>query len=384
MDSIGNFQFYVPTRLVFGMESLPSVGVEARKLATGRALVVADPGVIKAGLLDPMTASLRDAGFETLEFSDVETNPRDTSVDAAGKVAREGGCALVVGLGGGSALDTAKVAAFLAANPGSVRDYDGTENVRNKPLPVIAVPTTAGTGSEVTGNMSITHSERHYKMSVRSSLCIPAVALLDPGLLRSLPAHVAAAAGMDALSHAVEGYLSKRASTYTDILALQAITLIGESITAFVADRGREGPASRMLLASTLAGMVITHTGTGNDHGMARAVGGAFNVHHGLACAVLLAPVMEFNRPAATRKMAGVARAMGAVPGDIPDEEASKAAPVVVANLCRQLGIPSGFGDYGMRESDIGAIVEVALRNVGPNPRPTSREDLVALYKQVL
>lgn len=384
MKPIGSFQFQVPTKLVFGVGSSASVGAEAQKLGDGPALVVADPGIVQAGLLDPILTSLQMAGIRAQLFSEVESNPRDVSVDAAGRLAREGRCALVVGVGGGSALDTAKGAALLATNMGSIREYDGTDKVKSRPLPVIAVPTTAGTGSEVTGNIAITHTGKHHKMSVRSPMSIPSVALLDPRLLRSLPARLAAAAGMDALSHAIEGYLSKRASAYTDMLALSAIELIGESICAFVADRAEEAAASRMLLASTQAGMVITHTGTGNDHAMARALGGMYDIHHGLACAVLLPPVMEFNLPAAETKMAAVAHALGAVQGETPKEEAARLAPAAVAGLCEKLGIPAGLGGLGMREPDIPALAEVALSNVGPNPRSTSLEDLIALFRKVL
>jgi alcohol dehydrogenase class IV len=288
-----------------------------------------------------------------------------------------------VAVGGGSAIDSAKGAALVVTSGGSIRDYEGGGATATS-HPVIAIPTTAGTGAEVTGYISVTNTEKHYKMTAGCSpLCLPRVALLDPGMLAELPVEVAAAAGMDALSHAVEGYLSPRASALTDMMAIRAIELIAASLEKFTANRKDEGQASDMLLASALAGLVIS-VGCGIGHGLARALGGRFDLHHGLACGVLLGHHMRYNLSVCRGKLAKVAQAMGVRTEGRSVEAAAEQGIVAVQDLHRRIGLPKDFRSLKATENDIQALAQVGLANSVGNPRKVTLEDVVGILREIL
>ncbi len=381
---IAPFEFLMTTRMVFGPGTARQAGAEAKKLGARKVMVVVDPGVEKAGLAGRVLESLQVAGLEYEVFNDVESNPRDTAVDRLAGLVVQGGFDLLVALGGGSAVDSAKGAAVVVTHGGRVRDYDG--GGVTKPIhPVIAIPTTAGTGAEVSGNISITHTERHDKMSVgRSPLCLPKVALLDPEMLYTLPLGMAAAAGMDALSHAVEGYLSPRASDFSDMMAIRSIELVGASLEQFSANRADPGPAADMMLASALGGIVIAATGGGIGHGLARALGSRFDVHHGLACGILLSHHMSYNLPVREEKLAKVARAMGVRTEGMSQREAAEKGIEAVESLHRKIGLPTDFRNLKATEEDIQAMAPVGLRNAAANPRKATLEDVSAVFREIL
>jgi alcohol dehydrogenase class IV len=381
---IAPFEFHMSTRMVFGPGTSRQAGQEAKKLGASKVMLVADPGVEKAGLVGPVLESLRAASLEVSIFNDVESNPRDVAVDRLADLVRQGGFDLLVCVGGGSAIDTAKGAATVVTHGGSIRDYDG--GGVTKPIhPVIAIPTTAGTGAEASGNISITHTGKHYKMSAgKSSLCLPRLALLDPEMLYCLPAGIAAAAGMDALSHAVEGYLSPKASAFTDMMAIRAIEVIAASLEKFSANRADPGPAGDMLFGNTLAGIVIAATGGGIGHAMARALGGRYDVHHGLACGLLLAPNMRHNLPVREEKLARVARAMGLPAEGLSQVQAAEKGIEAVDALYRSIGLPTHFRHLGAKEDDIQAMAKVALGNSGGNPRKVTLDDIITIFREIL
>jgi alcohol dehydrogenase len=292
---------------------------------------------------------------------------------------------MVLAVGGGSTIDVAKAVAILATNGGRIQDYEGIEKFRVQPLYRIAIPTTAGTGSEVSGSCVITDTERNLKMSIRHAAMNPAdVAILDPLALRTLPAHVAAHSGMDAFVHAFESFISLDANPVTDALNLHAIELLSANLRPFVADRGNGTAAMAMLCGSTLAGMSFGITGLGNVHCMARFVGARLHVSHGLSNAICLPNVAEFNLSAQPARFARIASAMGREVGALPQIEAAQEAVRAIRMLCADLGIPARLRDVGATEA---MLPEMARQCADAgynrwNPRHTRYEDFVALFEQ--
>jgi alcohol dehydrogenase class IV len=330
----------------------------------------------------PIVGVLEAARVPFTACTDIESNPRDVSIHAIFDRAVTSGCDGVVGIGGGSAMDTAKGVAVLMSNGGSIADYDGINKIGKDLPPVVAIPTTAGTGSEATANAALTRSSDHYKMSLRSPRLLPKLAILDPLLLRTLPRSVAATSGLDALTHAIEGYLSVRANPFSDFFAIRAMELLARNIRAFVANPENVEAASAMLMGSMLAGMVVSNTGTGNDHALARALGGLCDVPHGTATALLLPHVMSFNAAARPERYIEIASAIGVATTGTVREVAARVVDEIHL-LLRDLDVPLRLRDVGVAEDKIPALIEVALKNVGPNPRRTSAADLERILRAV-
>lgn len=374
------FQFSAHINLRFGAGAVKALPAEIVALGARRVMIVTDPGVHRAGLMQGLLDGLQAQGVAFEIFAEVESNPRDTTIHAGAKRALAFGPDLFIGFGGGSAMDAAKGIALLVTNDGNIGDYDGTDKVK-KDLPyLIAVPTTAGTGSEVTANAALTNSETHSKMSVRSPRLMPKMAVVDPVLLASLPRMMAATAGLDALSHAIEGFLSVRASVLSDVFALESIRLIGGNLRPFVANPANVEAASAMALGSTLAGFVISNTGTGNDHAIARALGGLFDTPHGLATGVLLAHVMRFNAPARPERFMRMAQAL-CLSTEGGEMTVAERVCDAVEQLVRDVGVPTHLASIGIDRTRIPDLTAIALRNVGPNPRRTSSEEMKALIE---
>jgi alcohol dehydrogenase len=362
--------FYAPTRIVFAPGAFARLGEEASRAGgDDRPLVVTDKGLAAAGLVDKVLSVFPRASV----FEDVESNPRHTTVNRAGDMARQMRPKLVIGLGGGSALDAAKAIALLATNPGGIEDYEGREKYRERPLPVLAVPTTCGTGSEVTWVSVITHSDRRFKMSIKGPALHPVTALVDPDLVRSLPPSLVASTGMDALTHAVEAYTAKPGTAFSDIFAREAVRLVMSSITGAWADIKLNSEArNRLMLGSMTAGLAFGNSDVGAVHCLAEALGSLFDTPHGVANALFLPAVMEFNLPSAGTRYAELARLAG-----IDDEDERKAAQKFidrVQDLVRRLGIPT-FKSLGLPES---AFEEVAAKAFENNSNPSNVRDVTA------
>lgn len=374
----GQFQFAANINLRFGAGALAMVPAELGAVGARKAFIVTDPGVAKAGLVTPLIDGLAAKGIATELFADVEANPRDSTIHAGAQKARASEADIFIGFGGGSAMDSAKGIALIVSNGGDVRDYDGTNKV-GKDLPYLAaIPTTAGTGSEVTANAALTNSMDHTKMSLRSARLLPKLAVVDPALLRSLPRVTAATAGLDALAHAVEGFLSVRASPLSDVFALEAIRLIGRHLRPFVANPENVEAASGMAMGALLAGLVVSNTGTGNDHAIARALGGVFDTPHGLATGLLLPHVMRFNIAARPERYRAIAEAL--------DIDSTGAATDVGARVCdavhrlvTDVGVPDKLRSIGIDRERFSDLAGIAIRNVGPNPRRTSTDELLGI-----
>lgn len=383
MSGFGYFQ--VRGRIVSGNGQASRVGQEARNLNARKAVVVTEKAILDAGIAKGIIDSLAGNGVEVAVFDRVHADPSVILMDEIGQLIKDQAADLVVGVGGGSSLDAAKGAAIVATCGGSIRDYVGENKVPKASMPVIAIPTTAGTGSEVTWHISVNDTERQLKVTVRSPLCVPDVAILDATLMASLPAHVAAFTGMDAFTHAFESYISTKGSwQFTDMLALKAIELIGAYLRPFVANRQNAHAGENMLIASMLGGMVLSHARTGIVHQMARPLGAHFHIPHGLANSMLLPYAMEYTVLANPPKFAAVARALGVTTGTMSEMEAARAAVGAVKTLCADVGLPGRLRDVGVTEDKLPKLAEDAMQGKTSfeNPRQGRVEDLVAIYQK--
>lgn len=339
MDAL-NFTYQVGTKILFGAGRLAQLGPEAQALASERVLLVTDPGVATAGLADKALASLSRVGLKVSVWAKVSADPGDESCCEAAAVAVSSSAQAIIGLGGGSALDTAKAVAALVTNGGRVKDWEDPRRLEKDPIPVIAVPTTAGTGSEVTWVAVITDDARHYKMTFLDQRLAPKVAVLDPELTLSLPPRVTAATGMDALIHAIEAYTCQVANPISDALALRAVTLIAGALPVAVREGGNAAARRDMLLASLLAGLAFSNADVGAVHCMGESLGGLFGIAHGLACAVFLPYVLAFNVEADLAKHADVARALGINTLGLTEAQAAASAIEATRALMADIGIP--------------------------------------------
>jgi len=376
-------RFSSPTRVLMGRGALESTGPEAAQLG-GRALIVTDEGVRNAGLTQAVEAALEASGVPFVVYDDVASDPSTRAVEGALEALLDHRADVVVAIGGGSPIDVAKAAAVVATGGGSIRDYEGFDVVERPTVPLIAVPTTVGTGSEVTKGAVISDKERHVKMVVVSDLMYPRVAVLDPRTVANLPGPVAAATGMDALAHAVEGYTTKGSTAMSDALCLAAIRLVGRHLRPAVA--GDPDALYQMLLASCLAGAGFHNVGLGLAHALSSTVGGHYRVHHGVITGLFLPHVMRFNLIANPRKFADVAQALGEPRGGLSERAYAGRAPEAVAGLMVDIGVPLTLRDVDVPEDAIPAIAEEALDHIDRpgNPRRNNRDDLEALCRSAL
>jgi len=377
MDDINVFQ--ASTRIFFGAGAVNQVGAIAEELGIGKLLLVSDPGVVKAGIAGRVNDVLAAAGIECVIFDAVEPNPSIETVERAVERYREAGCSGLVAVGGGSPMDVAKVAGVLVNNPGGVSDYVGIDKVASPPPPLLAVPTTVGTGSEVTTFAVITDRAQRKKVVLGSPHLAPRFALLDPELVLSLPASLVASTGVDALTHAIESVISVFATPFTDGLALEAIRLINTTLPAAVETRDIT-PRGDLLYASTMAGLAFSYGRTGLVHGMAHPLSSYCDVPHGLANAILLPYVLAFNTPACEAELARVAVAMG-------EMARAGAAIEAVRRLNAKVGIPSRLGEVGVADTFIPRMAQDAFESGNAqvvNPRKPSLPEVIELYRQAL
>lgn len=374
-----SFTFVLPTEIISKAGGLQDLGSILNNDGIKTVLLVTDPGVAGAGHLDSAIQILDAASIESKVFKEVEPNPSVETVHRGAALRRDFPFEAVVALGGGSPMDTAKAIAILATNSGELIDYEGLDQFQEDPLPIYAIPTTAGTGSEVTPFAVITDHAKKFKVPIGSHRILPRKAVLDPVLITGLPMPVAAATGMDALTHAMEAYISLQASYVSDAFAEKAIQLIGGNLRLFVANPKNLEAAGAMLTASTFAGLAFSLARLGIVHAMAHPLGGYFDLPHGVANAILLPHALRFNRMAAPGKFQAMADLLG---GGTSGDDAAAAAQ----KLNRDLGIPNNLSGLGVREEAIADMVADAMNsiNISVNPRRVTSEDLVNLYRQAL
>ncbi len=377
--NINEFQFTIPTKIIYkslaGNELIASLKNEKIE----RVLIVTDSGIAQAGFVDSVEDVLTNAAINFKVFKDVEANPSIETVYKGTEIFKQFEFQALIGLGGGSPIDTAKAIAIQVMNSGNLSDYEGIDSFKNNPLPVFAIPTTAGTGSEVTPFSVITDKSKKYKLTIISSRIIPKVAIIDPCFISKLPAKVAASTGMDALTHAIESYVSLFASPYSEAFAEKAIRIISENLRLFVANRQNEEAAGQMMVASLFAGLAFTHSRLGNAHAMAHPLSGYFNIPHGVANAILLPHIMEYNLIANPKKFSLIAKMLKKKP---KPQEAVEA----VKQLNDDFGIPMNLSYFGVKESLIPEMAKDAMKsgNVLANPRQTGVSEIEALYKKAM
>lgn len=381
------FSCYLPTELVAGVNSARTALVAAlQKNGISRVLLVADPGVVRAGLLEGVLDSLVQGGIDCPVFAEVEPNPSAETCLKAADAAGGARAQAFVCVGGGSAMDVGKAAGVLLANPGDPANLEGVEKFSNIPLPVYAVPTTAGTGSEVTPFTVVTLKERQYKMTIVSRRIIPVFAALDPLLLSTMPAPVAAACGIDAFIHAFEAFINRVASPFSDALGLEAMRLTGTHLRAFTANRADASAGMGMLIASTLAGMAFTQARLGAIHAMSHPLSAIYGIPHGVANGVLMPFVARFNQLADTGKYRRVAEALGKNTQGLDERAAGCLCVAALCELNEDIGIPRALGPLGVKADAIPAMAKDAMLsgNIAINPRTITVSDVEEIYRQAL
>ena len=371
--------FRIPTRIAFGRGVASRVAEPLQEVGAKRVLIVTDRGVRKAKLLDPIEQALRDASLRYEIYDEVVPDPGVAEVERCFARYRETGAEAIVVVGGGSSIDTAKMAAVLATNGGSVLDYVGIDKVAKPAAPVVAIPTTAGTGAELCVNSVIANKDEHKKLVIISPNATPLYALEDPLMTVGLPPFLTAITGMDTLVHAIESFVCKNAYRASELLALEAVRYAARALPRAVRD-GTDLEARELMMQSVImATLAFSNTRLGNVHAMALPLGGWFDVAHGTAVAVLLPHVMAFNRDAAREKFETLATAMG-------EKADARRAVDHAFRLNEEIGIPKRLRDVGVREEGIDKMTDDAMKsgNIAVNPRPTARDDIVALYRAAL
>ncbi|MDO4491131.1 MAG: iron-containing alcohol dehydrogenase [Lachnospiraceae bacterium] len=392
-----NFSFSIPQNITVGKGSVSKIKDIAKELGGTHAMIISGPHLKKMGLVDKLGDLLKEAGVQVSTFTDIEANPSVTTVEHATEAYKQSGADFIVTFGGGSPMDVAKAVAVVAKYGGSITDYEGAHKVPGKIIPLIAIPTTAGTGSEVTAFSVITDHSRDYKLTVFSYEILPTYAILDPELITTAPAGVAAACGIDAFIHAEEAYISRDASPFSDAMAEKAMELIGGNIRRFVANREDLEAAEAMMTGSLFAGIAFSFARLGNVHAMSHPVSAYFDVSHGVANAVLLPVIAEYNALADHGKYHKIYHYISSV--TVAREQFRPSMLVdAIQELCTDIGIPENLyvainqaskkGEITVEEieSKIPAMAVDAMKsgNILVNPRASRQSDIEALYRKAL
>lgn len=366
-------------------KELPGV---VERLGFKKALVVTDKGLMKFGVAKMVLDVLDEANIAYEIFDDVKPNPTVTNVKNGVAACKNAGADFIVAIGGGSSMDTAKGIGIICNNTEfeDVVSLEGVADTKKKTVPIIALPTTAGTAAETTINYVIIDEEKQKKMVCVDPNDIPCVAIVDAELMYSLPKSLTAATGMDAMTHAIEGLITKGAWELSDMFEIKAIEMIHRYLPIAVNEPTNPEGRNGMAVAQYVAGMAFSNVGLGVDHGMAHPLSALHDVPHGVACAMLLPTVMKFNAPAALPKYVDIAKALGVYKEGMTQQEAADAACAEIDNLSRMVGIPAHLSELGITEKDIDALADQAILDVCTpgNPREVTREDIVNIYRQIL
>ncbi len=353
-----------------------------------KALVVTDKSLMKFGVAGKVIAELDKAGISYEIFDDVKPNPTVTNVKDGIAACKKAEADFIIAIGGGSAMDTAKGIGIVVKNPefADIVSLEGVAPTKNKSLPIIALPTTAGTAAETTINYVIIDEEHQKKMVCVDPHDIPVVAIVDAELMYSLPKGLTASTGMDAMTHAIEGLITKGAWEMSDMFEIKAIEMIYKYLPIAVEDPQNPEGRNGMAVAQYIAGMAFSNVGLGVDHGMAHPMSALHDVPHGVACAILLPVVMRFNAPVAKEKYVEIAKACNVYKPGMTVDEAAEAACNAIADLSRRVGIPTHLSELGIKEEHLDALADQAIADVCTpgNPRDVTRDDILAIYRSIL
>lgn len=378
--------FYIPSVNVIGADSLKSAMDTMRDYGYRRALIVTDAILNKLGMAGDVQKGLAARDIFSVIYDGVQPNPTTANVNAGLKILQENNCDCVISLGGGSPHDCAKGIALVASNGGKISDYEGVDRSAKPQLPMIAINTTAGTASEMTRFCIITDEARHIKMAIVDKHVTPILSVNDSSLMTGMPKSLTAATGMDALTHAIEAYVSIAATPITDACALKAITMIAENLSIAVADGANAEAREAMAYAQFLAGMAFNNASLGYVHAMAHQLGGFYDLPHGVCNAVLLPHVQAFNSKVAAARLRDCAQAMNVNVAGLSDEQGAKACIDAICKLAREVNIPAGLRDLNVKEEDIPVLATNALKDACgfTNPIQATHDEIMAIYRAAM
>lgn len=380
--------FFMPTVTFCGTDALKMASEKIQSLKFKHPLIVTDRGIVSCGLVDHVAELLKkEAGIKNVTiFDEPQPNPTVSNVNNGLKMLNENGCDSIISLGGGSPQDCAKGIAIVKTNGGKIEDYEGLNKAHTQQFPLIALNTTSGTASEITRFAVITDEARHVKMVITTDMCTPLIAVNDTELMMKQPKSLTAATGMDALTHAVEAYMSNSASHITDACALQAIRLIREHLVTATYNGSDVAAREGMCYAELLAGMAFNSAGLGYVHAMAHQMGAVYDLPHGVCNAILLPHVQDFNKTVSPHRLRDVGEALGVCNIARTDASAADAAIAAIRELSKKVEIPSGFKQLGAKEEDLPRLADAALLDVCGlfNPRPATKEDIINIYRNAL
>ena len=392
MRNEGIVELYAPRRTLIGRDGITKIPHFLQRLSSKCVLVVTDKGLIKVGTAGKVTAVLDNANIQYVVYDGVEPNPTTRIVYDALHFYQEHQCDAIIAIGGGSPIDVAKAVSILSANGGKIQDYNGYNKSKKRGTPIIAVNTTAGTGSECTRAYVVTDEETKTKMLMVDTNCLAHLALNDPMLMVGMPPSLTAATGIDALTHAIEAYICNTHTPYTDALSLEAVRLVSGSLRDAVRDGSNMDARTNMCWAEYMAGLAFSNAGLGLVHGIAHQLGGFYNLPHGECNAILLPYVEEYNRIASRRRFGKIAELLGENPAGKTADEASKLAIKAIRLLSQDVGIPAGLKACGklhgveVKEEDIPIMTANAQKDACglTNPRKMTDAAVAAIYKQAL
>lgn len=379
-------KFFIPSVNTLGQGALNDAINDINALGFKHALIVTDKPLVDIGLAGDLIEKLGAGGVQSTLFDGVQPNPTVGNVEAGLELLRSNGCDFVISFGGGSPHDCAKGIALVATNGGSIKDYEGVDQSAKPQMPLVAINTTAGTASEMTRFCIITDEARHIKMAIVDKHTTPILSVNDPELMLKKPASLTAATGMDALTHAIEAYVSIAANPITDACAIKAIELIHQHLEHAVKDGSNIDAREQMAYAQFLAGMAFNNASLGYVHAMAHQLGGLYDLPHGVCNALLLPYVQEYNAQVAADRLKDVAKAMGVDVSQMSDEQGAQAAITAIKALAASINIPASLTELGVKEADIPLLAENALKDACglTNPKQASHEEICQIFRNAL
>lgn len=381
-----SYKFFMPAISLMGADCLKDAGEQVAELGFKKALIVTDKVLGQIGIVKKVTDVLDNKNIEYAIYDETKPNPTVKNVNDGLALLKEKECDFVISLGGGSAHDCAKGIALLATNGGEIKDYEGVDKSKKPQLPMVGINTTAGTGSEMTLFAIITDEERHIKMALVDKHLTPIIAVNDPMLMLAMPKSLTAATGMDALTHAIEAYVSTSATPITDACAEKAIELISNYLVNAV-ENGQDVEARDMMAyAEYLAGMAFNNASLGYVHAMAHQLGGFYNLPHGVCNAILLPHVQEYNKATSASRLAKIAKIMGGNIEGLTDEQGADLCIDMIKSLSQTIGIPEGLGVLGVKDNDFETLATNALNDACSltNPRKGNLEEVIAIFKKAM
>lgn len=380
------YGYYIPPVNLMGVGAIAELPKRVKAIGGTKALIVTDRPLVAAGITPKVEGLLKEAGVECVRFDETKPNPTTKNVQDGLQMLRETGCDVVVPVGGGSPIDCAKGIALVATNGGRIQDYEGLDKSAKPMLPMVAVNTTAGTASEMTRFTIITDEARHVKMAIVDVHVTPSVSINDPELMLTMPAALTAATGMDALTHAVEAYVSTAATPVTDSAAVAAIELIARYLPRAVANGEDLEAREQLAYAQFMAGMAFNNASLGYVHAMAHQLGGVYDLPHGVCNAVLLPHVCRFNVIAKTERFVRIGQAMGTPIEGLAPMDAALAAIEGISKLARAVGIPKGLTELGVKAEDLPRLAEHAMQDACmlTNPRKATLEEVVGVFRAAM